>query len=310
MRLLAATALALLLAGCSSSPSPTPTAGGQVIARVGKTAITLEQFNVRLQSALAQANSAGAPTNVAAMTSQFRASVLRSLLIDTVIAQEAAAANVAATDAQVQQQYNQDVTAAGGESTLEAQLASLGGSPAQLQDEIRSSINESQLEDLLAHQRAQEVESQIAAGATIAALAPQYSDDTNSASKGGELGAISRATISTGDSAFSNAVFALKVGQYTTTPIRDSQGYDIVQLEAATATSVTLRHIIIAAPQPYTVKDRPEWFSEAIFEQLANDCAQKAIAIYISDVGDNPCAAASGSASPSPSAAPSSTPRP
>ena len=307
-RLLAATALALLLAGCSSSPAPTPSADAEVIAKVAGTAITLEQFNLRLQSALAQASSAGAPTDVAAMTSQFRASVLRSLLIDTVIAEQAAAAGVAATNQQVQQQYNQDATDAGGASTLESQLASLGGSPAQLEDEIRASINESQLEDLLAHQRAQEVEQQIAAGATIASLAPQFSDDSNTASQGGELGAITRTTISTGDSAFSSAVFALTVGQYTTTPIRDSQGYDIVQLEAETATTLTMRHIIIAAPQPYTVKDRPQWFSEAIFEQLATDCTQNAIAIYITNVGDNPCAAASGT--PSASAAASPTPSP
>ena len=305
MRLLGATALALLLAGCSSSPAPTPSADAQVIAKVGSTAITLEQFQLRLQSALAQASQAGAPTGVAAMTTQFRASVLRSLLIDTVIAQEAAAAGVAATDAQVQQQYNQDVTDAGGESTLESQLASLGGSPGSLRDEIRSSINESQLEDLFAHQRAQEVEQRIAAGASIASLAASYSDDGSSAGKGGELGAITRATISTGDSAFSAAVLALKVGQYTTTPIRDSQGYDIVQVEAADATSLTLRHILIAAPQPYTVKDRPTWFSEAIFETLASDCSRNQIAIYISNVGDDPCAAASASPSPAATATPS-----
>ncbi|MHB8717790.1 MAG: peptidylprolyl isomerase [Candidatus Dormibacteria bacterium] len=308
MRRLAAALIALSVAGCGAPPAASPSASTQVIARVGTTSITLGQFQLRLTSALAQARSAGAPTNVAAMTSQFRASVLRSLLIDTVIAQEARAAGVAATDQEVQQQYLQDATAAGGASPLASQLASLGGSPAQLQDEIRSSINESQLENLFAQQRAAEVERRIAAGASIASLAPQYSDDTASASSGGELGAVTRAAISSGDAAFSTAVLALRVGQYTTTPIRDSQGYDIVEVEAENATSLTLRHIVIAAPQPYTVKDRPIWFSEAIFETLATDCARNQIAIYISDVGDNPCAAVSASGSASPGATPAPGP--
>ncbi len=50
---------------------------------------------------------------------------------------------------------------------------------------------------------------------------------------------------------------------------------------------------------PYTVKERPGWFGEAIFESLAQDCAAGQIHIYVSNVGDDPCAAASASASPS-----------
>ena len=300
MRRIAACCLALLCAACGSGTSTPSASSTQVIARVGPTAITADLFAIRLQSALSSVTQAGGPTDNAAMTAQVRASVLRSLLIDTVIAQEAAAAGVAATAAEIQAQVAQDVSAAGGTSQLESQLASLGGSMAQLDDEARSSINEQNLEDLFARQRAAEVEQKLAAGASMASLAPQYSDDSASAPTGGELGSITRATISTGDAAFSTAVFALSVGQYTTTPIRDSQGYDIVLVEASTPTALTLRHIIIEAPVPYTVKARPAWFSEAIFEQLATDCAANQIAIYISNVGDNPCAAAS--ASPSPSA--------
>jgi hypothetical protein len=303
VRRIPACLLVLLCVACGSGAAPSPNPPAQVIARVGSTAITSDLFQLRLQSTLASVASAGGPTGNAAMTAQVRAGVLRSILIDTVIAQEAAAAGVAATTSEIQSQIDQDVAAAGGMPRLQTQLASLGGSLAQLTDEVRSSLNEQQLEDLFAKERAAEVEGKLQQGASLASLAPLYSDDSASAPKGGDLGTISRATISGGDATFSKAVFALAVGQYTTTPIRDSQGYDIVQVEAATPAALTLRHIIVVAPQPYTAKQRPAWFSEAIFEQLATDCAANQIAVYISNVGDNPCAAAS--ASPSSAATPS-----
>ena len=73
-----------------------------------------------------------------------------------------------------------------------------------------------------------------------------------------------------------------------------------MELESSTTTTLTLRHIIVDAPQPYTVKERPPWFSEAIFESLAQDCSAGEIHIYVSNVGDDPCAAATATASPSP----------
>ena len=309
MRRLSAVVLALVCAGCSGA-TPAPSDGGQVVARVGPTAITQALFQIRLTSALTNVAQAGGPTDNAAMRSQVRASVLRSLIIDTVIAQEAAAAGVAATSAEVQAQVQADVAAAGGQSQLESKLASLGGSMAQLDDEIVSSLNEQKLEDLFARQRATEVEQKLAAGGSFATLAAQYSDDTDTSSKGGELGAVPRSQIQGDDPAYSGPVLALAPGAHTTTPIRDAQGYDIVLLESATATTLTLRHILIDAPQPYTVKERPTWFSEAVFESIAQDCAANQIHVYVSDVGDDVCAAANGSATPSPAASATPSPSP
>jgi hypothetical protein len=283
-----------------------------VIARVGSTAITADLFAVRLQSALTAVSQAGGPTNNPAMTAQVRASVLRSLLIDTVIAQEASASGVAATALEVQSQVDADVQTAGGTAQLQSQLATLGGSLAQLRDEIRSSLNEQKLEDAFAKQRAAEIEQKLSSGSAFATLATQYSDDTDTASKGGALGAVARSQIQGDDPVYAAAVLALHPGGYTNPPIRDAQGYDIVALDSSSATTLTLRHIIVNAPQPYTVKERPAWFSEAIFESLAQDCSAGEIHIYVSNTGDNPCSAASASASPSgsSSAAAAVTPSP
>jgi PPIC-type PPIASE domain/SurA N-terminal domain len=298
---------ALLCAACGSTPSASATPGAEVIARVGSTAITENLFAVRLQSALTAVSQAGGPSNNPAMTAQVRASVLRSLLIDTVIAQEATVAGVAATAAAVQSQVDADVQTAGGMTQLQSQLASLGGSLAQLRDEIRSSLNEQNLEDVFARQRATEIEQKLVAGTAFDTLASQYSDDSDTAAKGGDLGAVPRTQIQGDDPAYAAAVLALRPGGYTNPPIRDSQGYDIVAMKSSAATTLTLRHIIVDAPQPYTVKERPPWFSEAIFESLAQDCSSGQIHIYVSNVGDDPCAAASASASPSSSSSPAAS---
>jgi parvulin-like peptidyl-prolyl isomerase len=214
---------------------------------------------------------------------------------------------VSPTDAEIQVQIDATATAAGGVAKLQSQLAALGGSMAQLRDQVASSLTEQKLEDAFAHQRAREIAQKLAAGTAFAGLAAQYSDDKDSSAKGGELGALARTTIQSGDPVFAAAVLALKPGQRTDPPIHDAQGYDIVQLESATASALTLRHIIVYAPTPYTVKERPQWFSAAIFETLATECASNQIHIYISDVGGDPCAAASSSATPAP-ATPTPTP--
>jgi parvulin-like peptidyl-prolyl isomerase len=281
-----------------------------VIARVGTTAITNGIFQVRLQSVLTSVGQAGGPSGNAAMRSQVRASVLRSLIIDTVIAQEAAALGVAATSAEIQAQVSVAAAAAGSTAKLESQLASIGGSMTQLHDEIVSSLNEQKLEDLFARRRAAEIEQKLAAGAGFATLASQYSDDPATAPKGGELGAVARSQIQGDDPAYSGPVLALTAGRHADPPIRDAQGYDIVELESATPAALTLRRIIVDAPQPYTVKERPSWFSEAIFETLAQDCATGMIHVYISDVGDDVCAAASSTPSPGRSSAPAVSPAP
>jgi hypothetical protein len=296
--------IVVLLCSACSNASPSPSGGSRVIARVGPTAITNDLFQVRLTSALTSVAVAGGPTNNPTMRSQVRASVLRSLIIDTIIAQEAAASGVGASEAEIQAQVQADISAAGGTNQLQTQLASLGGSMAQLHDEIASSLNEQNLEDVFARQRAVEIEQKLAAGTSFTTLATQYSDDSATAAKGGDLGAVPRTQVQGDDPVYAGPVLALAPGHYTTAPIRDAQGYDIVQLESSTATALRLRHIVVNAPQPYTVKERPNWFSEAIFESIAQDCSANQIHVYIGDVGDDVCAAAS----PSPVAPPTHTP--
>jgi hypothetical protein len=288
---------ALALAACSSNKpaaSPSP-----VIARVGAQTITLAQFNIRYQTAIVSVEQGGGPSNDPAQTTDLRTDILRSLIIDTVIREEATKFNLEATPAQVQSEVSSDAQQAGGMSALETELAGGGGSIAQLEDEIQSDINEQRLENLFAEQRAVMVEQLLAVkGASFTKIAATWSDDTGTNTKGGNLGVLTAANLASYDPAFSAAVKALAVGQYTTTPVHDAGGYDIVMLYAMSAAGWSVRHILISAPTPYSVTDRPGWFQEVIFAAIQKLCGANQIEVSLTNAGGNPCSAPTPSASP------------
>jgi parvulin-like peptidyl-prolyl isomerase len=273
------------------------------VARVGATAITEAALDVRLQSTLTAIRQGGGPVANAAMRSQVRSRVLRSLILDTVIAQEAAASGLAASDAEVESEIAKDAKQAGGMTALQTQLAGAGGSLTQLRDEVTSQLNEQHLEDHFAMQRAILVEQTLETGASFAATARQFSDDTGTSAAGGDLGAITTDALKTYDPAFAAAVESLGAGHHTRTPVRDGGGYDIIEVYAGAAASRSVRHILVAAPQPYTVASRPPWFTEALFATVAQLCGRGAIQVYITDAGANPCSGAP-TLAPSPAASP------
>lgn len=73
---------------------------------------------------------------------------------------------------------------------------------------------------------AQEIERQLAAGADFAALAAQYSTETRSKLRGGDIGWITRGSTVT---EFEDAAFALDVGQ-TSDPVKTDYGYHIIRV--------------------------------------------------------------------------------
>jgi parvulin-like peptidyl-prolyl isomerase len=263
--------------------------------------ISRAAFDIRLQSTTVAIQQAGGPSHNATMESNLRATVLRSLILDAVIAQEAATEGVAVTNAEIQKEINAEAQQVGGMSQLQSQLASAGGSMAQLQDETRSRLNEQHVEDRFAQQRAALVEQTLRGGADFAQTAQQYSDDTGTASKGGDLGALTEQDLAGDDAAFAGAVRSLAVNTYTTSPVHDSGGYDIIQLYDRSVTTWSARHILIAAPAQYTVQDRPAWFAESLFAAVAQDCQAGRVQVYLQNAGGDPC---SGAPTLSPAASP------
>jgi hypothetical protein len=272
---------------------------------VGNQPITLAEFNVRYQTTIVSIEQGGGPKEDPAQTTALRADILRSLIIDTVIREEAIKFNLEATPAEIQAQVATDAQQAGGTAALKTELAGAGGSIAQLEDEISADLNEQRVENLFAQQRAIQVEKVLATGANFETTAKTWSDDTGTNAKGGDLGLLTTATLATYDTAFSAAVKALAVGKYTTTPVHDAGGYDIVMLYAKSAKGWSVRHILIAAPTPHSVMDRPAWFGEVVFAAINQLCVANQITVSLTNAGGNPCTAPS--PSPSPAAA---TPKP
>jgi hypothetical protein len=297
----------LLVTACSSSKTLTPTPPSPVIARVANDTITLAQFNVRYESTLVSIEQGGAPAQDPAQTTQLRETILRSLITDTIIKEEATGLGLEATPAEVQAQVASDAAGDGGMSALKTDLAGAGGSIAQLEDEISSDLNEQRLEDHFAQARAAMIEQTLASGTSFTATAKQFSDDTGTSAKGGDLGVLTATVLKTYDPAFAAAVEALKVGEYTKTPVHDAGGYDIVQLYSKSAAGYGVRHILVYAGNPYDVMDRPNWFVESLFEAISALCQKNQIEVSLTNAGGNPCTAPS--PSPSPAATPSATPK-
>jgi hypothetical protein len=304
---------AAFLAACSSG-SPAHPAASPVIARVGSDAITIAQFNVRYLSACTSIKQGGGDCSGGAAVTQVRAAVLRSLILDTVIRQEATRLGLEATPKEVAAEVAADAQQAGGTAALQTALAGAGGSIAQLQDEISANLNEQRVEDVFAQQRAALVEQILAREATFVATAKTYSDDsgtTGTASKGGDLGVLTAAQLKTYNPAFAAAVESLAVGAYTRTPVHDAGGYDIVMVYSKRAQGWGVRHILIYAGNPYNVTDRPGWFQEALFSAVDQLCAANDIQVSLTNAGGNPCPSPSPSPSPaSPSPLPTATAKP
>lgn len=299
-------ALCALIAACGSS-KPAAVTPSPVIARVATMSITLAQFNVRYQSACTSIVQGGGSCQGGAAVTQLRAAILRSLILDTVIREEATRLGLAATPAEVSAEVTTDAQQAGGVSALKTELAGAGGSIAQLEDEISSNLNEQRVENVFAQQRAAVVEKALATGANFITTAKTYSDDagsTGTAAKGGDLGVLTATQLKTYDPSFATAVELLRVGAYTTTPVHDAGGYDIVMVYSKTAAGWGVRHILVYAGNPYNVMDRPNWFTEALFTAVNQLCAANQIVVSLTNAGGNPC-----TPNPSPTAA-TPTPRP
>ncbi|WP_057896716.1 peptidylprolyl isomerase PrsA [Liquorilactobacillus oeni] len=66
-------------------------------------------------------------------------------------------------------------------------------------------------------------------GESFSSLAKKYSTDTATKNNGGKLSAFDNTDTSL-DSTFKKAAFALKQGEYTTTPVKTSYGYHVIKV--------------------------------------------------------------------------------
>ena len=149
---------AVLVTACASNtPAPVDAVAGDRAGRLGRRSRSRSSMSgTRARSPAS--NRAVADCSGGAAVTQVRAAILRSLITDTVIREEAAKLGLAATPKEVATEVATDAQQAGGMSALETELAGAGGSIAQLEDEISSNLNEQRVEDVFAQQRAAMIE--------------------------------------------------------------------------------------------------------------------------------------------------------
>ena len=84
------------------------------------------------------------------------------------------------------------------------------------------------LEEALA--TAKEVIAKLKKGEKFEDLAATYSEDENTKNDGGNLGFINKGSY--GSDAFDEEVYKLKVGSYSTTPVKTNEGYEIIYVKS------------------------------------------------------------------------------
>ncbi len=119
------------------------------------------------------------------------------------------------TDTQINEYYEKEVI---GDIEASQILIAVDTSKSKTDDDKKASIE-------AAKKKAQDVIKQLKDGEDFATLAQKYSDDSLTASKGGSLGKVNKSDVST---AVINALIALKDGEYTTSPVEDTNGYYIL----------------------------------------------------------------------------------
>ncbi|MFN2451690.1 MAG: peptidylprolyl isomerase [Candidatus Dormibacteria bacterium] len=257
-----------------------------------RTDVPRRLYDIRLHSvetAIAQGGGTGVHGTNPQVSRRVRISVLEGLIVDAVIAQQAADDGIAPGQAVVDAELAAEARAAGGLNILVAAQQQAGGGLDQLRDEIRSRLTESRLEARFAAGRAAAALAALSAGQAFADVAAQYSDDDGSRPRGGDLGVLTLDQLHAGDPAFAAAVMALQPGQLTPAPVRDRAGYEVLRLDAAGPTTRALHRILVAAPDPYTVKERPSWFAQLVLQRVADLCSQDRIRVFLAGV-PQPCA--------------------
>ena len=250
--------LLFIWTGCGSSSAS--------LAKVNGQDITKDQVDREVKFRFGS-QTAGSPDS-----SQFKAleKQMVDILVDqAVINGEAGKMGVTASDDDINKAIDQQKQAAGGQDKFNSKLSDAGVSDDQLRDMMRDDVNfqhvyaqvtknvpavtDAEAQDyynqnqqtfnspetrkvrqiVVADQdTANKLKAQLDAGGDFAALAKQYSTDTTSKDKGGELGDLS-VQNSGYPPEFVQAMTRLQAGQISD-PVKTALGYQIIQVESIT----------------------------------------------------------------------------
>jgi hypothetical protein len=199
---------------------------------------------------------------------QSRKTVIKKLLEDALIAQEAKKEKVTLTKKEIDEKYNDYITANGGPKAFDdilknfygvsrAEFKTLDFVPNLLRAKLTDKINQQENTTQASQKRAKEVLAKIKAGEDFAKLAKSYSEDVTTAGKGGDMGFFNKTKVVPEIAA---AAFSMKVGQVSDL-IRTVYGYHIIKITDKKGDQVRASNILIK------VKDFSEWLSDDVKKQ-------------------------------------------
>lgn len=98
--------------------------------------------------------------------------------------------------------------------------------------EVKDSMTDSEKKEAetAAETEAKSIIAKLKKGEKFEDLAKEYSDDEATKEEGGNLGFINKGTY--GSDAFDESAFSLKVGKYTTKPVKTTSGYEIIYVKS------------------------------------------------------------------------------
>ena len=206
------------------------------------------------------------------LLAEIRTEVTDRLIEDQLVAKEAKRLNINISNDDLNNEFNQLVTANGGEEEFASILNKYYKltmdefktkiyKTQMLREKLAEAINSDQAVLDAAKAQADEVYAKTqAANADFAALAKEYSQDTASAASGGDLGYFKKGTMVT---EFEDIAFGLKEGQISQ-PVKTVYGYHIIKVIDVKGDEIKASHILIK------IRDYNEWL-----EQKMNDLEAK-----------------------------------
>ena len=239
------------------APLPTPIVSGSAGAIVNGHTISLKTFQLFLNVLVATSSDTAAMLRKPSTLATLRSRAMTEVIENQLIADYASAHHISVSPSAVNAQQQSDVATSGGLAAFKKRLAAIGLNLASYRALIGPNLLAQRVEQALfpvskakqpyahvehilittkpkgkpartdaqAKALAEQLLARIKGGASFAALAKKYSDDTGSAVSGGDLGKVTQGQTVP---AFNKAAFSLRVGQPAV--IHSRYGYHVIEV--------------------------------------------------------------------------------
>jgi len=246
------------LTGCTNQlPFQEPAA-----AVVDGHSISMKTYEARLEVSRQRDPLAGLTTSQASPPPAQRLEdfTIQQLIREEIIREEAARRKIEIPDSQVESRIAR-LRVQAGSAGFDAAIARNGFTPASFRDYQRALLTEVAVVKAMAHERAASAAVGLSHGASFIAEASQWSDDTGTRFRGGDVGWLKPTDLP--EASLATAVALLPTGGRTSI-VSTSRGFVIATVLDRQGEQVHLAVILVLAPEAdlYTVESRPPWFEQ------------------------------------------------